>query len=414
MIKFKQKEYTIQEGHYTGTKATKKIPGAVKVIVKSVLAGMGIGAGYGALVPDETAGKGAKKGAKAGFWAGIALKVLIDKFHKPMSSVKYQKVDKTIRSKFGIKEVSGMIVGDSKEKRDELFKYFSFNDPNILSHKINVSVRKNKVTVYTQSLTKKDLELLNESLDYFCYKYHGMEYSSNLLAETKDRSSYKISIIFTNYEAIASFFIEVAKSLETQVNILDREVEIEEEPREKRYSLLSKAAGRVSSLPSFDRYDMMRILGKGGSIVVSSGFKSDFGGVLFDMIQEGLKSVTETAMVLNLPAGVKTSRKSFNNAYLEKSMHELLFREGRDYTVGKNDTDFNMYLHQGYLIIAAELSGREMRDFSALTKKYKMTITTVKGATAEVFTYIMQSREELNQLLREIIRIGIKPNIYTK
>ena len=52
MIKFRQKEYTIQEGQYTGPKSIKKIPGTFKVITKSILAGLGIGAGTKALLPE--------------------------------------------------------------------------------------------------------------------------------------------------------------------------------------------------------------------------------------------------------------------------------------------------------------------------------------------------------------------------
>ena len=64
MINYRQKEYTIQEGHYSGTKSIKRVPGAIKVIAKSVLAGLGIGAGIGTIAEDSTAGEGAKKGAK--------------------------------------------------------------------------------------------------------------------------------------------------------------------------------------------------------------------------------------------------------------------------------------------------------------------------------------------------------------
>ena len=194
MIKFKQKEYTIQEGHYTGTKYIKKIPGTFKVIAKSVLAGLGIGSVVGAVLPEQTVSDGAKKGAKTGFWAGVALKILIDRFHKPMSSIKFQKIDKSIRKELGFKDFAGMIYNDSKEKRDEFSSYFEFNNISLLDFKISAIVLKKKITIYTINLTKEELNKLNESLDYYCYKYYGMEYSSKLLNQKKN--SYSISVIF--------------------------------------------------------------------------------------------------------------------------------------------------------------------------------------------------------------------------
>ena len=43
MIKFRQKNYTIQEGHYTGPKDMDKVPGAIEVVGKSAFGGSIIG-----------------------------------------------------------------------------------------------------------------------------------------------------------------------------------------------------------------------------------------------------------------------------------------------------------------------------------------------------------------------------------
>lgn len=50
MTKFRQKQYTIPEGHYTGPKDMDKVPGAIEVIGKSALAGAGIGGVTGSLL----------------------------------------------------------------------------------------------------------------------------------------------------------------------------------------------------------------------------------------------------------------------------------------------------------------------------------------------------------------------------
>lgn len=409
MIKFKQKEYTLQEGHYTGTKSIKKVPGALKVIFKSVLSGMGIGAGIGAIVPEETAGKGAKKGAKAGFWAGIALKVLIDKFHKPMSSIKFQKVDRAIRKEYGIREVSGMIVGDTKEKRDDLNAHFAFNNPELFNFRVNVLILKKRLTLYISDFSKNEIDLLNESLDYYCFKYHGMEYSAKLL--NQKRNSYSVTIVFTNYDAIAKFFIEISNSLKMRINILDKDANLEEalsKDKEKAFSLLSN-----SSLPVFDKYDIIKILGKGGNIVKASGFKTKASDYIMDSLSAALSHAGNVAKS-NSKGISRFKRKELGNHYLEKAFKDLGFREGEDYTVGKNKGSFNIYLHEGYLIICSGLIGNLFRKFdSKILRNYKFSITTV-NKNIILYSYEIGSNSELDQLLRDIINLNIKPNIYTR
>ena len=39
MIKFRQKEYTLQEGHYTGPKDMEDIPGTLEMVGKGTVAG---------------------------------------------------------------------------------------------------------------------------------------------------------------------------------------------------------------------------------------------------------------------------------------------------------------------------------------------------------------------------------------
>ena len=131
MINFRQKEYTIQEGHYTGPKDMEDVPSALSVIGKSTLAGTGVGAAIGTLVKDTGIMKGATTGGKVGFIAGVLMKVLLNMLHNPMTTVKYQEVDKLIRRDFGIYRVSGITVGDSRDKRGKLDERFAFNDRNV-------------------------------------------------------------------------------------------------------------------------------------------------------------------------------------------------------------------------------------------------------------------------------------------
>lgn len=408
MIKFRQREYTIQEGHYTGPKAIKKIPGTIKVITKSVLAGLGIGAGAKVLLPEDTVGEPIKKGAKAGFWAGVALKMLINNFHKPMSSVKFEKVDKAIRKEYGIKEVSGLIYGDSKEVRDDLNSHFAFNDSNILGYRANLLVQKKKVILYIIDFNKEDLSKLNESLDYYCYKYYGMEYSSKLL--NQKRNSYSISIIFTNYEAMAKFFIEIANSLSLKINVLDKDSEFNED----QFSSENKEKTFSSSLPIFDKYDIIKILGKGGIIINKNGFKTSPSDYLMDSLSEAVSHFSKVGKIKSATRDVKLKRQILNNIFLEKTLKELGYRENLNYTIKRNNSPLNMYLHEGYLIICSGLTGRNKQRFEKeVVKEYKLVTTEVKGKVT-LYTYMIKSKIELDLLLRDIINLNIKPNIYTK
>ena len=160
MITFREKIYSIEEGHYTGPKDVESIPSAVGVIGKSTLVGAGIGAGvnYGL---DKIVGVGSespvldgvKSGGKWGLISGIFLKLLLNHIHKPMTSVKYNEVDKLIRKQFGIYRVSGITFNDSLENRKTLNESFSFNDREVLKYKINISICDNSVTLYTFNLS---------------------------------------------------------------------------------------------------------------------------------------------------------------------------------------------------------------------------------------------------------------------
>ena len=236
-----------------------------------------------------------------------------------------------------------------------------------------------------------------------------MEYSAKLL--NQKRNSYSVSIIFTNYEAIAKFFIEIAKSLNIKLNILDKNTDFSNEiNKEKTFSSLK----RDSSLPLFDKYDMIKILGKGGIIVKRSGFKKNVGDYIMDSISEAIGHLGNVGRVMSTPRGINLPRKSLNNIYLEKCFKELGFIEGLDYTVKNNLSALNLYLHEGYLILCSALNGSHLNKFKdRILRNYKLITTEIKGS-ATLYTYMIVSRKELESLLRDIVNLNIKPNIYSR
>ena len=115
MIKFRQKNFTIPEGHYTGPKDMDKVPGVLEMVGKSALGGMAVGAVAGKLMKESSVLEGAYTGGKYGALTGLLLKFFINYLHNPMTSVKYQDVDKMIRREFGIYR---------DQKVEEFKKYF--------------------------------------------------------------------------------------------------------------------------------------------------------------------------------------------------------------------------------------------------------------------------------------------------
>lgn len=411
MIKFRQKNYTIQEGHYTGPKDIEKVPSALSVIGKTTLAGTGVGAVIGSVMKDITWGQGAKTGGKIGFVSGILLKVLTNYLNNPMSKVKYQEVDKTIRREFGIYQAAGITVGDSVDKRAKLEDRFSFNDRNVGSYKITVAIQDNEVTMYTLALTNDELGQLNKVLDYYCKKYFGMEYVSKAI-NTKI-NSYGVTITFTNYQIISNFFMEVTNTLRCKINLLDNKAlaqlriqEVEESEDEER----------TFSVKLINSYDLAKILGKGISKSISSfhfvGPKAGLGALVMSTLVASLDQISEGELTKIL--GMKVSRRAFSNRYLEDTLRRMKYIEGVHYSVGDKKNPVCMSLYSGVFMLSLPKGGEEQEKFEKnVLKKFKGIKKTESG-NAIVYTYIMTSREELDRILVSLMKSGLELNIFDK
>lgn len=409
MIKFRQKNYTIQEGHYTGPKDIEKVPSALSVIGKTTLAGTGVGAVIGSVMKDTTWGQGAKTGGKIGFVSGILLKILTNYINNPMSKVKYQEVDKTIRREFGIYQAAGITVGDSIDKRSKLEDRFSFNDRNVGSYKITVAIQDNEVTMYTLALTNDELGQLNKILDYYCKKYFGMEYVSKGI-NTKI-NSYAVTITFTNYQVISNFFMEVANALVCKINLLDNKA-----LAQLRIQEIDEEEERTYSVKLINSYDLAKILGKGISKSINSfqffGPKAGIGSLVMGTLTASLDHISEGELTKLL--GIKVSRKSFSNRYLEDALRRMKYIEGVHYSVGDKKNPVCMSLYSGVLMISLPKGEEEQEKFEKnILKKFKGIKKTESG-NAIVYTYIMTSREELDRILVSLMKSGLELNIFDK
>lgn len=394
MTKFRQKQYTIPEGHYTGPKDMDKVPGAIEVVGKSALVGAGIGGVTGSLLKDISITSGAVTGGKYGTIAGIVLKFFLNYLHNPMSSIKYQEVDKLIRREFGIYRASGVTVGDSLDKRANLNEKFSFNDRNVTSYKINFSVQDNSITMYTFGMTTKELDKTSETLDYYCKKYTGMEYSS--YAINSRNNSYSVAIVFTNYQVIANFIMELSKVLNTKINLLDNKALVEGRIKE---------AEKDFSVKALNKYELKKFIGKTGKALFSENPDHVMG-----MIQSALVLFT------NDPEIVPVKRDDFGNKYLETCLNRLHYVENYDYTIGEIGADINMSMLSGlFLVTINKKKSEELKKVdSNFWSHLKTKVNRVDTGKVVIFNYTIKTKNEFDFILNKFMSLDIKPNIFEK
>lgn len=394
MTKFRQKQYTIPEGHYTGPKDMDKVPGAIEVVGKSALVGAGIGGVTGSLLKDISITSGAVTGGKYGTIAGIVLKFFLNYLHNPMSSIKYQEVDKLIRREFGIYRASGITVGDSLDKRANLNEKFSFNDRNVTSYKINFSVQDNSITMYTFGMTTKELDKTSETLDYYCKKYTGMEYSS--YAINSRNNSYSVAIVFTNYQVIANFIMELSKILNTKINLLDNKALVEGRIKE---------AEKDFSVKALNKYELKKFIGKTGKALFSENPDHVMG-----MIQSALVLFT------NDPEIVPVKRDDFGNKYLETCLNRLHYVENYDYTIGEIGADINMSMLSGlFLVTINKKKSEELKKVdSNFWSHLKTKVNRVDTGKVVIFNYTIKTKNEFDFILNKFMSLDIKPNIFEK
>jgi len=402
MILFRQKDFTIQEGHFTGTKDEDKLPGAVEVIGKSAIGGAIIGAIVGKFRKKSSPGKGALEGAKYGALTGIALKILINYLHKPMSRVKYQEVDKGIRREYGIYKAGGLILGDKLDKRASMEERFAFNDRNVCAYKICFAVQDNQVTMYTFNITDEELEKINNHLDHYCKEYFGMEYDAFLI--NQKANSYSVGITFTNYQVISNFMVELSEILQTKINLLDSSALVK--------GRLEEESQKSFSVQPLNKYDLMKILGKNGARVVISGSFNlrGLGGFVLNTISDALKTISNRDLI---NSGIPIPRQNYGNTYLEDTLKKLHYIEGFNYSVGDKDVENNMSMAQGLFLVTVKKGSDEMKN---VDKNYwgsmKSKIRRADTGKVIVYTYSFNSKNEFELLLKKLMQSKIMFNIF--
>lgn len=410
MIKFRQKDFTIQEGHYTGPKDMDKVPGALELVGKSALGGAGVGAVVGAIMKDSSVLSGALTGAKYGGLTGLILKFFLNYLHNPMSRVKFQDVDKNIRREFGIYRLQGITIGDSVSKRANIDEKFSTNDRNVTDYKINISVQDDKVTMYTLGMSDKELDKTSKILDYYCKKYFGMEYTATPI-NTKV-NSYSVAIVFTNYQVISNFIMELSNELQCKINLLDNKALVD-----RRVGEAANEEEKEFSVKPINKYDLISILGKSGVVGLSKGITGGVGKGISSSIQGILKysmkkvGYDNLAKLLGRNGGLE--RKHYNNVFLEDTLKKLHYIEGYNYTVGQSSSDINISLISGiFLMTVTKKADLVDKIDKSVYGKNKTGINRTDTGKAIVYTYPLVSINEFEYFVKRLISTGLVPNIF--
>lgn len=410
MIEFRQKDFTIPEGHYTGPKDQDELPGLFEMVGKSALGGAVIGGIVGKIDKDITVGKGALEGGKYGALAGIVLKLFINHLHKPMSNIKYQEVDKNIRREFGIYRVAGITMGDKIDKRASVDEKFSFNDRNVTKYKINISIYKDEVTLYTLGLTDSEIDKLSSILDYYCKKYYGMEYDSFLLNQKVN--AYSVKIIFTNYQVISNFILEVSNALETKINLLDSDALV----KGRLVFSDDKDTGeeRNFSLPAIDKRDALKIITSTGKFKVRADgdWKGSVGAITLGLLLNTLKAIGIKKAINN--TNIPMARSEYSNVYLENTLQKLHYTEGFNYTIADTKAQSNMSILEGLFLVTTKKDSQDMKEIDEkYWKNLKLKINRADTGKAIVYTYNIQSKNEFEFILKKLMSTGIVFNIFT-
>lgn len=443
MKKFRQKNYTIAEGHYTGPKDMEEVPGYLEMIGKGVLAGAGIGAAGGAIssiVRDpehkmqfdtESALDGALTGGKYGAIGGVLLKFFLNYLHNPMSTIKYAEVDRGIRQKFGVYRMSGITVGDSVDKRATIDEKFSFNDREVTNYKINICIQNNKVTMYTFGMTREELNKTDKVLDYYCKKYAGMDYSSKLINQAAN--SYAVDIKFTNYQVISNFIMELSTELCTKINLLDCKAVVdnrltaggfngmgdrsEADPNssDNKNSYGGYNNQKTFSVSNITKYDALKILTENGkapfsAFKITGDWHTAAGYTLLKCIQSALKKISSDD---DVASGKSMPRSAFNNTYLEDTLKKNHYIEGFNYTIGDTKSRNNISIVSGKFIITTEKDTQEQKDIEKeFYKSFQTKINRSDAGKVIVYTYDIQSRAEFEMLLKKLFNTRITFNIF--
>lgn len=223
MIKFFENRFSIEDGGYSGNKRKVKSGG----YGKAMLLGGGTGAGIGALAGLGTpttgvsaligGGIGAGLGAWFNWLANIAdksefntsaarscssykiIQAIEDEYSNDDPDLSENTVTtSTVSSKGNVVTSSSRVLNKKKDNVSPKGLLYTI-DENPRKHLISMMLQGNVLVIYLNELNKRELSIVNEILDDYCFSYRNADYSSQQCG----KNSYVIDLkILDNLEAI--------------------------------------------------------------------------------------------------------------------------------------------------------------------------------------------------------------------
>ena len=414
MIKFRQKDFSLKEGHYTGPKDMDKVPGALEVVGKSALGAALAGSAVGALIKDSTAWDGAVAGAKVGSVSGLLFKFFLNYLHKPMTKVKFQEIDRNIRREFGIYRIAGVTVGDKIDKRANVEEKFGFSDRQVTNYKLSFAVQNDRVTMYTFDLTNDELDKVDNVLDYYCKKYSGMEYNSSVI--NYKLNSYSVDIVFTNYQVISNFIMELSNALGCKINLLDSKAIVDSRLREagEAGGIGDEETIRNFSVAGLSKFEAMKVLGKAGANAVfnlKKGPGAGFSALVMSLLASSAEKLSSDELI---KMGHPVPRENLGNNCIREILKKNFYIEGHHYSVGDvSDAPISISMISGLFIITAE-KGDVSKKLEGILSPWKMQMGKKDTGRVIVWTYSVQSRKDLELILKKIMASGEEVNLFEK
>ena len=408
-FRLQRRNYTIPEGHYTGPKEMEDVPGMVEMVGKGAGIGALIGGTIGHFREGSNTLSGLWTGGKYGALGGLATKLIINKLHNPMKSVKYQEVDKLIRREFGVYSMSGITVGDSRTKRRTIEEKFSFGDRNVTDYKINIAIYNDSVTMYTLGMTRKELDECSKILDHYCKKYYGMEYVSKAINHKVN--SYSVTITFTNYYVINSFIQELSERLGCKINLIENKPLVD---RRVSYGALEEEDKFRRDEDEEDYYERRSRDEEERQYSIKDPFLIANTIGYFRMLSSILEDKNSKS-----PDFVR--RKNLTNIYLKDMLKRFHYTEGHDFTLEEdidsrsmvNKDEVLMSLAGGIFLVTMHKNNTLLGKVDAWYKKNKGKVKkeiTKQGLVC--YDYEVKTINELEYIIKSFMGTRVKPIIF--
>lgn len=446
MKKFRSKNYTIPEGHYTGPQQA-QIDSWTKAAMEGGIIGAGLGGLKEYLVDDDSDNRssvakvmeGAGKGYLLGTLSGLALKGLTEYINKPLKDIEFQKLDRNIRSEFGSYKIPiiNKTIGVG-EKSAKLSDKVVYNSRNITDYKLNFGIRRNQIVMYTFGITTEELDALSTSLDNFVKDNPNMTYNASLI--NKSQNSYAVSITFTSYSIAAKYIVEASSIISGKVNVIDRDYVISNRigefnvdkttnPDVKNGINSESTSSNVNnnvisdddsvktfSLSADERYSALEFL------------KNDGGGTVLDIVKSiktkkmGSTASNHLARLLNhavgrtiekgkVKVGMPVKREELNTSYLINTLTKLRYTKGFNYTVDKTNCECNISLTGGIFAVSVDKGSKSDLVDEEFYNKAKDRIRRSEIDTVVSYIYSVINRNDLEFLLKKLFSTKLKFNV---